>query len=120
MKRKRNRSTASDELVPTYAARELSKGVPKHRMAEEGMAPRLAYQVIRDELKLDGRRVEQDEQQQRQAKGDERDPECDVSRVARDRRLLTPNDEDERSPDEGQEDDGRKERPAGHGATPDP
>ena len=45
---------AGSELVPTYAARELAKGVPKHRMNEEGMAPRLAYQVIHDELRLDG------------------------------------------------------------------
>ena len=54
MKRKNDRSTAGEEIVPTYAARELSRGVPKHRMAEEGMAPRLAYQVIHDELQLDG------------------------------------------------------------------
>jgi len=54
MRRKNLRNTAGDELVPTYAARELSKGVPKDHMADEGMAPRLAYQVIHDELQLDG------------------------------------------------------------------
>jgi len=54
MKRKSNRNTIGDELVPTYASRELSKGVPCHQMAEEGMAPRLAYQLIHDELQLDG------------------------------------------------------------------
>ncbi len=54
MSRKKNRDAAAGELVPTYAARELATGVPKHRMNEEGMAPRLAYQVIHDELRLDG------------------------------------------------------------------
>jgi len=54
MSRKTSRDEAGGELVPTYAARELAKGVPKHRMNEEGMAPRLAYQVIHDELRLDG------------------------------------------------------------------
>jgi glutamate decarboxylase len=54
MARKSNRGNISDQLVPTYAARELSTSVPKHRMAEEGMASRLAYQIIHDELQLDG------------------------------------------------------------------
>ncbi len=54
MNRKKAPDGMSGELVPTYAARELSKGVPKQRMAEAGMAPRLAYQVIHDELRLDG------------------------------------------------------------------
>jgi glutamate decarboxylase len=48
------RDTIASELVPTYAARELSKGVPKHKIAPEGMPPRVAYQVIHDELRLDG------------------------------------------------------------------
>jgi len=52
MSRKKDRAGA--ELVPTYAARELAKGVPRHRLGEEGMAPRVAYQVIHDELRLDG------------------------------------------------------------------
>ena len=54
MSRKDARDSMAGELVPTYAARELAKGIPQHRMAEEGMAPRVAYQVIHDELRLDG------------------------------------------------------------------
>ncbi len=54
MTRQKDRDAMGGELVPTYAARELAQGVPKHRMSEEGMAPRVAYQVIHDELRLDG------------------------------------------------------------------
>jgi glutamate decarboxylase len=54
MKRRNGRKTSDAELVPTYAARQLSKGVPKLRLSEEGMPPRVAYQVIHDELRLDG------------------------------------------------------------------
>ncbi|MDJ0849342.1 MAG: glutamate decarboxylase [Myxococcota bacterium] len=54
MSRKTDRDALGSELVPTYAARELMQGVPKHRMLEEGVAPRVAYQVIHDELRLDG------------------------------------------------------------------
>ncbi len=44
MTREKDRDAMGGELVPTYAARELAQGVPKHRMSEEGMAPRVAYQ----------------------------------------------------------------------------
>jgi glutamate/tyrosine decarboxylase-like PLP-dependent enzyme len=54
MARKQDRDAASDELTPTYAARELSQGLPKKRMNETGVRPRIAYQVIHDELRLDG------------------------------------------------------------------
>jgi len=54
MTREKDRDAMGGELVPTYAARELAQGVPKHRMSEAGMAPRVAYQVIHDELRLDG------------------------------------------------------------------
>jgi len=54
MSRQKSQDAISGDLVPTYAAREISKGVPKRRMAELGMAPRIAYQVIHDELRLDG------------------------------------------------------------------
>ena len=54
MTRGKDRDAMGGELVPTYAARELAQGVPKRRMSEEGMAPRVAYQVIHDELRLDG------------------------------------------------------------------
>ncbi|MDE0884955.1 MAG: glutamate decarboxylase [Myxococcota bacterium] len=45
---------ASDEIVPTYSARELSGPISRNEMSARGMAPRLAYQVIHDELQLDG------------------------------------------------------------------
>ena len=54
MSRSKRDDTAGGELVPTYAARELSKGVPKNRLGAEGMPPRIAYQAIHDELRLDG------------------------------------------------------------------
>ena len=54
MSRTKDRESIGSELVPTYAARELSGGVAKHRISDEGMAPRVAYQVIHDELRLDG------------------------------------------------------------------
>ena len=47
-------SESASDLVPTYAARELASGMPKYRLPDEGMAPRNAYQVIHDELRLDG------------------------------------------------------------------
>ena len=50
----RRTSNFASELVPTYAARELASGMPKYRLPDEGMAPRNAYQVIHDELRLDG------------------------------------------------------------------
>jgi glutamate decarboxylase len=54
MSKKKRREAIGSQLVPTYAARELAQGMPKHRMSESGMAPNLAYQVIHDELRLDG------------------------------------------------------------------
>jgi glutamate decarboxylase len=54
MARKPDRDPIGSELVPTYAARELAEGTSKHRMADAGMLPRVAYQVIHDELRLDG------------------------------------------------------------------
>jgi glutamate decarboxylase len=54
MTRPKKRESIGNELVPTYAARELAQGVPTHRLGDEGMAPRVAYQVIHDELRLDG------------------------------------------------------------------
>ncbi len=54
MSREKDRDVVAGELVPTYAAREFGGSVPKHRMPEEGVVPRVAYQVIHDELRLDG------------------------------------------------------------------
>lgn len=38
----------------TYGSRYFSKSVPKYEMPEEGMPSRAAYQIIHDELNLDG------------------------------------------------------------------
>jgi glutamate decarboxylase len=45
----------SDELLsPTYAGRLFSHDVPKYRLPAEGMSPQAAYQLVHDELNLDG------------------------------------------------------------------
>jgi len=45
----------SDELhAPTYAARCFSHDVPKHRLPKQGMSADAAYQLVHDELNLDG------------------------------------------------------------------
>ncbi|HUA74222.1 MAG TPA: glutamate decarboxylase [Solirubrobacteraceae bacterium] len=45
----------SDELIaPTYAARSFSHDVPKYRLPARGMSADAAYQLVHDELNLDG------------------------------------------------------------------
>lgn len=44
----------NQNVIPTYASREFEVSVPKYEMAQNGMAPRIAQSLIRDELKLDG------------------------------------------------------------------
>ena len=41
-------------LTPTYAARALTTTVPKYKIPEVEMLPRTAYNVVHDELMLDG------------------------------------------------------------------
>ena len=41
-------------LVPTYAARGIEVDIPKYEMPEQSMLPSTAYQIIHDELRLDG------------------------------------------------------------------
>ncbi len=41
-------------LTPTYAAREMTGVIPKHLMPEQSTAPRTIYNLIHDELILDG------------------------------------------------------------------
>ncbi len=41
-------------LVPTYANRGLSESVPRYELPEHSMEPDVAYQLIHDELSLDG------------------------------------------------------------------
>jgi len=45
----------SDDLhTPTYAARSFSHDVPKYRLPKHGMSADAAYQLVHDELNLDG------------------------------------------------------------------
>ena len=41
-------------LTPTYASRELNEKVPKYEMPEKEMLPKTAYNIVHDELMLDG------------------------------------------------------------------
>lgn len=41
-------------LTPTYAARVLGDAIPKNEMPAGSMLPQTAYQIIHDELRLDG------------------------------------------------------------------
>lgn len=43
-----------DTLAPAYGSRSLSEPIPKYRLPEGDMPARLAYQLIHDELALDG------------------------------------------------------------------
>ena len=45
---------SDDLLAPTYAGRWCSRDVPKYRLPAEGMASEAAYQLVHDELNLDG------------------------------------------------------------------
>ena len=42
------------KLIPTYAARGENLEIPKNQLPEKSMLPSTAYQVIHDELRLDG------------------------------------------------------------------
>ncbi len=45
----------SDDVVsPTYAARSFSHDIPKYRLPAQGMSANAAYQLVHDELNLDG------------------------------------------------------------------
>jgi len=54
MPKRKSLEAIGGELVPTYASRELAGGIAKNRISDVGMAPRVAYQAIHDELRLDG------------------------------------------------------------------
>jgi glutamate decarboxylase len=42
------------DLAPTYGSRAMSEPVPKYTLPDDEMPPRTAYQLIHDELMLDG------------------------------------------------------------------
>jgi len=54
MLHKKKNTTNEDILMPTYGARELNTPVPKYEMPEGEMSPRTAYNIVHDELMLDG------------------------------------------------------------------
>ncbi|MFC1548715.1 glutamate decarboxylase [Candidatus Omnitrophota bacterium] len=41
-------------LTPTYASRALNEAIPKYEMPEREMLPKTAYNIVHDELMLDG------------------------------------------------------------------
>jgi glutamate decarboxylase len=45
---------SEDTITPTYAGRWFSKDIPKFRLPAEGMSADAAYQLVHDELDLDG------------------------------------------------------------------
>ncbi|MDA8393306.1 MAG: glutamate decarboxylase [Actinomycetota bacterium] len=47
-------STEAAPLTPAYASRALQSPVSRYRLPKDGMEPSLAYQLIHDELQLDG------------------------------------------------------------------
>ncbi len=48
------RLDSEDIHAPTYAGRSFSHAVPKYRLPSEGMSAEAAYQLVHDELNLDG------------------------------------------------------------------
>jgi glutamate decarboxylase len=52
--RKRHRPKGGDRLSPTYGTRFFTKDLDAYRMSEQGIPPSSAYQIIHDELDLDG------------------------------------------------------------------
>ncbi|HEY5699675.1 MAG TPA: glutamate decarboxylase [Acidimicrobiales bacterium] len=49
-----SKNDGNDDLAPTYGSRYLSEPIPKYRLPDGEMPARLAYQIIHDELALDG------------------------------------------------------------------
>jgi glutamate decarboxylase len=45
---------SEETLSPTYAARSFSHNIPKYRLPAQGMSANAAYQLVHDELNLDG------------------------------------------------------------------
>jgi glutamate decarboxylase len=45
---------SEDLLAPTYAGRSFSHDIPKYRLPAEGLSASAAYQLVHDELNLDG------------------------------------------------------------------
>jgi len=55
MHEKKKSSLAEESvLTPTYASREMTSSIPKHEFPEQSTAPATVYNLIHDELILDG------------------------------------------------------------------
>ena len=54
MTQEQSSNSRPSTLVPTYAARGLEQEVPKYEVPQQSMLPATAYQIIHDELRLDG------------------------------------------------------------------
>lgn len=51
------RHRESEELAPAYAARQFSHTIPKNEIPDQGLPADVAYQLVRDEMNLDGNPV---------------------------------------------------------------
>lgn len=54
MQKKVTKEKEDASLTPLYASRLLNHNVPKYHISQEGVDPRTAYQLVHDELMLDG------------------------------------------------------------------
>jgi glutamate/tyrosine decarboxylase-like PLP-dependent enzyme len=54
IKKSDSRVESETVVTPTYASRGLDSSAPKYKLSEKGMPPRTAYQLVHDELMLDG------------------------------------------------------------------
>jgi len=53
-KKRRHKGTEDALLTPTYAAREMTNAIPRHIFPKQSTAPGVVYNLIHDELILDG------------------------------------------------------------------
>ncbi|MCK5477932.1 MAG: hypothetical protein KAI44_03355, partial [Methylococcales bacterium] len=53
-KKAKDPSNEESVLTPTYASREMTGSIPKHTFPEQSTAPETVYNLIHDELILDG------------------------------------------------------------------
>ncbi len=54
IKKINNDKSKEDILAPAYAGRIMAEPIPKNRLPDESMEPRTAYNLIHDELMMDG------------------------------------------------------------------
>jgi glutamate decarboxylase len=54
LKKKKPKNYKGKMIIPAYAREGLTKDVPKYELAKESMLPRTAYDIVHDELIIDG------------------------------------------------------------------